>query len=75
MRKRRYAAAIALIENTLNGTHPADDIRFSLRELLGATEAYVGQDEKAAEILAALSGERPESAEIHFTPGIDIRAS
>jgi tetratricopeptide (TPR) repeat protein len=62
----RPTAAIGLIQATLKRRHTRDNTTFSLELLLAETDAYVGQDKQASEVLNSLVAERPDSAEVHL---------
>jgi tetratricopeptide (TPR) repeat protein len=62
----RPKAAIYQLQSAL-ARHPRPvDTTISLRLLLAETDAYVGQDKRAAQLLEALAVERPDSPEVHF---------
>jgi len=70
MREGRTTAAIGQLQSTIERTNSRDDGAFSLRMLLANAYAAGGQDKRAAEILAKLAGEKPDSAEVHLNLAI-----
>jgi Flp pilus assembly protein TadD len=66
IREGRPTAAIGLIQSTLKRRRTRDNTTFSLELLLAETDAYVGQNKQAAEVLNSLIAERPDSSEVHL---------
>lgn len=66
IRAGRPRAAIAQLQSALKGHHVSHNTTFSLQLLLAETDAYVGENKRAVEILKALVAEKPDSAEAHY---------
>ena len=74
IREGRYTAAISQIQSVLARHQIGDRSAYGMRTLLAEAYSHLGQDERAAEILNALSVECPDSTQVHFSLGLaDMR--